>query len=186
MAGFLSYGHGYGLLQHGMIREFLLLLWSLSAHQYTRGTWTAPETRLVDPEREVISYAVPAQVAVALLVRWMLVFEQPRHDELWLLRAVPRSWFAIGEQVVVQDAPTRWGRVSVSAIASTTHVRVGVRIAGVAPATVRVAIRLPPGERIAAATTVDGTALRFDADGEWVELSPGATDIELVVLRSAS
>ncbi len=64
MAGFLSYGHGYGLLQHGMIREFLLLLWSLSAHQYTRGTWTAPETRLVDPEREVISYAVPAQVAV--------------------------------------------------------------------------------------------------------------------------
>jgi hypothetical protein len=45
IAGFLTYGHGYGLLQHDFIREFLLTFYGTMAHQYTRGTWTAPETR---------------------------------------------------------------------------------------------------------------------------------------------
>ena len=45
LAGFLSYGHAYGLLQHDLVREYLLELYALSAHQYTRGSWTAPERR---------------------------------------------------------------------------------------------------------------------------------------------
>lgn len=48
VAGFLSYGHAYRLLQHELIREYVLMLYSLMAHQYTRGTWTAPETRNFD------------------------------------------------------------------------------------------------------------------------------------------
>ena len=75
--GFLSYGHGYGLLQHDFTREYLLLLYSLMAHQYTRGTWTAPETRLLDPKRFAAPYCTPAQMTVPLLTRWMLVFEEP-------------------------------------------------------------------------------------------------------------
>jgi hypothetical protein len=36
MAGFLSYGHGYGLIQYDMIRQALLMFYSDMAHQYTR------------------------------------------------------------------------------------------------------------------------------------------------------
>jgi len=46
VAGFLAYGHAYGLIQHDMNREALLLLYSIMAHQYTRGTWTA--TQFID------------------------------------------------------------------------------------------------------------------------------------------
>ena len=37
IAGFLLYGHFYGLVQHDMIREALLTMYSDLAHQYTRG-----------------------------------------------------------------------------------------------------------------------------------------------------
>lgn len=105
LAGFLSYGHAYGLLQYDMVREFLLELYSLSAHQYTRGTWTAPETRRIDPTLAAAPYAVPAQLAVPMLLRWALVFEQPDSSVLWLCKAVPRDWLADGREVAVSDAP---------------------------------------------------------------------------------
>src|SRR5262249_25070828 len=92
MAGFLSYGHAYGLLQYDFVREYLLELYSLSAHQYTRGTWTAPETRRIDPTQSTAPYCVPAQLCVPLLVRWMLAFEEPNSDTLWLCKAAPREW----------------------------------------------------------------------------------------------
>ena len=34
---------GFGLLQHDLIPEFLLNMFSYSAHGYTRGTWSTPE-----------------------------------------------------------------------------------------------------------------------------------------------
>jgi len=110
LAGFLSYGHGYGLLQHDRRREFLLELWSLCAHQYTRGSWTAPETRRIDPALPAAGYAVPAQLAVPMLVKWMLVFEDPLDEVLWLGRGVPDTWLEVGFEV--RNAPTRWGPVS--------------------------------------------------------------------------
>jgi hypothetical protein len=64
IAGFLSYGHGYGLIQHDMIREALLLTYSVMAHQYTRGTWTAPETRNLLGDGTAAPYCTPAQLVV--------------------------------------------------------------------------------------------------------------------------
>jgi hypothetical protein len=114
MAGFLSYGHAYGLLQYDMVREFLLELYSLSAHQYTRGTWTAPETRRLDPAAPTAPYCVPAQLSVPLLVRWMLAFEDPRSETLWLCKATPREWLEDGKVVAASGIPTRWGMVGFS------------------------------------------------------------------------
>jgi hypothetical protein len=62
IAGFLSYGHGYSLIQHDMIREALLLTYSTMAHQYTRGTWTAPETRNLLGDGNAAPYCTPAQL----------------------------------------------------------------------------------------------------------------------------
>ena len=69
LGGFLSYGHAYGLLQHDLVREYLLELYALSAHQYTRGSWTAPETRRIDPTLPAAPYCVPAQLSVPMLLR---------------------------------------------------------------------------------------------------------------------
>jgi hypothetical protein len=112
VAGFLTYGHAYGLLQHDLVPEFLLALYGLAAHQYTRGTWTAPETRSLNLGVNAAPYCVPAQLTVPMLLRWMLVWEDPRSDTLWLCKGVPQHWFAAGQRIAAEDVPTRWGRVS--------------------------------------------------------------------------
>jgi hypothetical protein len=100
------------LLQHDHVREFLLELYSLSAHQYTRGTWTAPETRRVDPKLSAAPYCVPAQLSVPMLLRWLLAFEDPNSDTLWLCKAAPREWFEDGQTIAVSALPTRWGKIA--------------------------------------------------------------------------
>ena len=52
-----------------------------------------------------------AQQTIPLLVRWMLVFEDPDADRLYLGRALPQKWVASGKPIAVDQAPTRWGRV---------------------------------------------------------------------------
>jgi hypothetical protein len=111
VAGFLAYGHGYGLIQHDYIREALLLTYSLAAHQYTRGTWLAPETRQVIRDVDAAPYCTPAQLAVPMLLKWLLVFEDPNSETLWLGKGIPRDWLLDGKTVSVLHAPTRWGGV---------------------------------------------------------------------------
>ncbi len=111
LAGFLSYGHGYGLVQHDMTREALLLLYAIMAHQSTRGTWTAPETRPVFTDDPAAPYCTPAQLVVALLTRWMLVFEDPMSDTVWFGKAMPRDWLEDGNTISAESVPTKWGRV---------------------------------------------------------------------------
>ena len=103
MAGFLSYGHGYGLVQHDMIREALLMTYSDMAHQYTRGTWTAPETRSIVPDQGLAPYCTPAQLVVALMTKWLLVFEDPQSETLWLGKGLPRDWLKDGKVTRVED-----------------------------------------------------------------------------------
>ena len=112
LAGFLSYGHAYGLLQYDFVRDYLLELYSLSAHQYTRGTWTAPETRRIDPTLTAAPYCVPAQLSVPLLVRWMLAFEDPNSHTLWFCKATPREWLRDGSGLAASAIPTRWARLA--------------------------------------------------------------------------
>jgi len=110
--GFLAYGHAFGLLQHDLVREYLLTLYSLAAHHYTRGSWTASETRNLDPNQYTAPYCAPAQMTVPLLLRWMLVCEDPATNTLWLAKATPRQWLQAGQTIAVTNAPTRWGKVS--------------------------------------------------------------------------
>ena len=126
LAGFLSYGHGYGLIQHDMTREALLLLYSVMAHQFTRGTWTAPETRPVFLDDPAAPYCTPAQLVVALLTRWMLVFEDPMSETLWIGKAMPREWLEDGKAISAENVPTKWGRVGFSV---TSHLKEGKIVA---------------------------------------------------------
>jgi hypothetical protein len=174
--GFLSYGHGYGLLQHDFTREYLLLLYSLMAHQYTRGTWTAPETRLVDSKRFAAPYCSPAQMVVPLLTRWMLVFEEPASDTLWLAKGTPRAWLEDGQTIAVSRAPTPWGRLSFSLH---SHLQAGKVEASLelpsAPPAVRVKLRLrvPEGHQIRSVTANGKRWEQFDAAEETVTVPSG-------------
>lgn len=173
MAGFLSYGHAYGLLQHDFVREYLLTLYSLAAHHYTRGTWTAPETRRLDPKEFAAPYCTPAQMTAPLLIRWMLVFEDPASETLWLAKGTPRDWLEDGKDMSVFDAPTRWGRLG---FAIHSHLRKGNITASMdlpprpKTALVKLRLRVPDGNQIQS-VTVNGTPWsEFDPKEETVTL----------------
>ena len=175
MAGFLSYGHGYGLIQIDRIREALLLTYSLMAHQYTRGTWLAPETRRAMSAGDSAPYCSPAQLAVPLLVRWLLVFEDPESETLWLGRGLPRDWLAPGKSTAASAVPTRWGRVGFEINSQLQRniilARVNLPAGGVA-ATTQLRLRAPLGARLQAVTVNGRDWPHFDAASELVSFAP--------------
>jgi hypothetical protein len=193
LAGFLSYGHAYGLLQYDLQRDFLLALYGIMAHQYTRGTWTAPETRNIDPSGSPVQgpyywgapsasfepsagpYCVPAQLVVPMMTRWMLAFEDPQSETLWLAKVTPRSWLEDNKSVSVRNSPTRWGRISFS-IASTLsahRVNAEIQLPSAFAASVKLRLRLPEGHRIQSVTVNDKPWIKFDPEEETVTLPPG-------------
>ena len=176
LAGFLSYGHGYGLIQHDMIREALLMMYSDMAHQYTRGTWTAPETRNVLFDRPATPYCTPSQLVVPLMTRWLLAFEDPESDTLWIGKALPRKWLEDGKTTSVSAIPTRWGRVGFS-IAS--HIKAGQISVDLSlpssgfTATTVVRLRAPDGARIKSVTKNGKKWNQFDVQNETITLPAG-------------
>ena len=176
LAGFLSYGHGYGLIQHDRTREALLMMYSVMAHQYTRGTWTAPETRPVFLDDPAAPYCTPAQLVVALMTKWILVFEDPMSETLWLGKAVPRKWLNDGKTVSILAAPTRWGRVGFSMV---SHLNQGEIVATVELPSERFGavtkIRLrTPGHRLLKSVSVNGKGWSgFDSGEETVTIPAG-------------
>ena len=145
----------------------------MSAHQYTRGTWTAPETRRIDPAETSAPYCVPAQLAVPLLVRWMLVFEEPNSETLWLCKATPREWLKDGKTVSATDVPTRWGKVGFEIRSHLDEGRIEValdlpREGG--PHETKLRLRVP-GEKPIAAVTIDGKPWKdFDVKNETINV----------------
>lgn len=183
LAGFLSYGHGYGLIQHEMIREALLLLYSHMAHQYTRGTWTAPETRSILPDQGIAPYCTPAQLVVALLTKWLLVFEDPQSETVWLGKAAPREWLEDGKRITVENAPTRWGRLHLkitSQIASGS-IAAQLKLPPGFAATTKLRLRAPKNASLKSVTLNGKAWHNFDARSETITIPPGGTHLFRVV-----
>ena len=107
--GFISYGYAQALLRLDRIEEYILFLYSHRYHDHSRGSWTAGEVSGINGGGAI--FCIPAQQTIPLLMRWMLVFEDPDADRLYLGRAVPRTWVAAGKPIGIEQAPTRWGRV---------------------------------------------------------------------------
>ena len=126
---FIDAGWGFGLLQTDLIQRFLLYYFTVSSHAMTRGTFTAPECTQLDRSiAHTDSYCAPSQALLPLLTKWMLVFDDPATQTLWLGKAVPRVWLSPGERVSVQRAPTRYGRVSLTIVAAVSTVDVNVTL----------------------------------------------------------
>jgi hypothetical protein len=175
LAGFLSYGHGYGLIQHDMIREALLMMYSDMAHQYTRGTWTAPETRNVLIDRPAAPYCTPAQLVVSLMTRWLLVFEDPQSETLWLGKAVPRAWLEDGKSTSVSDAPTRWGRVGylIESHMKARNITAKVQLPSAFPAVTKLRLRAPENAKIKSVILNGKSWTQFNPDEETITIPAG-------------
>jgi len=174
MAGFLAYGHAYGLIQHDMTREALLLLYSIMAHNYTRGTWLAPETRPTFDTSSAAPYCTPAQLVVTMITKWMLVFEDPVSETLWLGKATPRAWLEDGKTISVTEAPTRWGRVgySITSHLKQRNIKAELHFGKNFPAPIKLRLRTP-GNLPLKSATVNGEAwTRFSADEETISIPP--------------
>jgi hypothetical protein len=185
MAGFLSYGHGYGLIQADRIRDALLMTYSIMAHQYTRGMWLAPETRRLAKGESASAYCSPAELSMPLVTRWLLAFEDPRDDLLWLAKGMPRQWLAAGTTIAIDRIPTRWGRVGyrLEPRGSAIHATLDLPDRGIP--SVRLRLR-HPNERRLRAVTIDGRSIlagSFDADT--VTLPPMAKGRVEIVARFA-
>jgi hypothetical protein len=177
VAGFLTYGHGFGLLQHDFVREYLLTLYSLAAHQYTRGTWTGPETRPLDPKQFAAPYCTPAQCGAPLMVRWMLVFDDPATGVLWLAKGTPRSWLEDGKTISVTDAPTRWGPVGFIINSQLAQRRVECAVTlppRASQAQIKLRLRVPEGNRMQSVTVAGKPWTSFAPQEEALTLPVGA------------
>jgi len=174
--GFISYGYAQALLRLDRIEEYILFLYAHRYHDHSRGSWTAGEVSGITGDGAL--FCIPAQQTIPLLVRWMLVFEDPDEETLYFGRAIPRDWTASGKAIAIEQAPTRWGRVDFKLV------RDGERrfVANIAlpnqrelPKTLHVSFRLPSGNALAS-LTVNGKSIlpggqlkdaaRFATNGE--------------------
>lgn len=185
LAGFLAYGHGYGLIEIDRVRDALLMMYSDMAHQYTRGSWLAPETRRPFPPEDAAPYCTPSQLVVTLMTRWLLVFEDPQAETLWLGKALPRAWLADGKTTRVARAPTRWGRIGYVLSSHFARGVIDARVSlppGGIDAETRLRMRAPDGARMQSVRMNGKPWSVFDATAETVTLParmPGNVDVEV-------
>jgi hypothetical protein len=102
---------------------------------------------------------------------------------LELAYATPRAWLRSG-RIVVRRAPTSFGRLSYSIDAREPSIRVWVNVPDRnAPSTLRLRLRLPGGERIAAVTLGGKPFHSFDPNTGTIDLSGLTGHLELTVAR---
>lgn len=112
--GFIAYGFAEMLLRLDRIEEYLLFCYGHRYHDHSPGSWTAGEVAGLGPGKP--TFCIPAQQTIPCLVRWMLAIEDHDEDRLYLAKGVPRSWVASGQPIGIDQAPTRWGRVSLNLV----------------------------------------------------------------------
>jgi len=118
------------------IREFLLNFYAYITYDLVPGVWTGYEEFSLDP---MVGQAPPGRsnlkhswwpkwktrmtpgyeqtrvsANIPELARFILVQAERDRDLLWLGRAIPRHWLTEGKQTVLGNAPTRWGKLSLT------------------------------------------------------------------------
>jgi hypothetical protein len=147
-----SYGFAHSLLQHDLCEQFLLHYFAVSAHSYTRGTFTTPESSdMANRDLAPAQYTAAGVMLAPTYLKWMICFEEPQTRTLWLGKAVPRDWLVAGEAPLVANrATTRYGRISLS-----------LEVAAGATYAVKANVTLPPS--FVTAPPAGGIRLRIRA-----------------------
>ncbi len=157
--GFISYGYAQALLRLDRIDEYLLFLYSHRYHDHSRGSWTAGEVSGITGDGAL--FCIPAQQTIPLLLRWMLLFEDPDGERLYFGRALPRHWVGSGRMIGIEQAPTQWGRVDYRLEphgANQLIATIGLPRSGHLPQELQVTFRVPRGRSLQG-LTVNGRAV---------------------------
>jgi hypothetical protein len=167
--GFISYGYAQMLLRLDRIEEFLLFLYSHRFHDHTPGSWTAGE--VADITGGDALFCIPAQQTIPLLLRWMLVLEDSDLERLHFGKGLPREWGVSGKPISIEQAPTRWGRVSYSLRTDSTAKRITAHVtlahAG-SPREIAVKLRMPVGLTVSAVSVNGRSATLAGPHGDTV------------------
>jgi hypothetical protein len=125
-------------------------------------------------------YKIPDEAKFVNRVRDALVREDP--DTLWLAGGAPRRWLAPGEKIEVRAAPTYFGPVSYSIVASDAGVEARVELPSRNPyKTAWLVVRAPATKHIQS-VEIDGKVWSdFDAAEERIRLplQPGAMRVSV-------
>ena len=172
--------------------QLVLSLYGSLAAAMTPGTFVSGEGATVAPlsgARRRAMYLPPNSASNAAFLetlRLMLVHETSARDGnphgLELAFATPRAWLRPGRRIVARRAPTSFGPVSFTIDSRARSVHVSLDVPDRAPLrTLRLRLRLPPGNRMTDAA-LDGRPFhRIDPRAETIDLSGQAGNLELVV-----
>jgi hypothetical protein len=169
----------------------VLSLYGHLAAAMTRGTFVSGESASVAPlhgRRYRTMFLPPngtSNAAFLETLRLTLVHETTgRHGDpagLELAYATPRAWLEAGKRILVRSAPTSFGPVSFSIRVTERTVRASIDVpAQIALRSLRLRLRLPPGQRLST-ITLGGRPYRAPRAGEeTIVLPPRAEHLELV------
>jgi hypothetical protein len=180
--GFVSYGYAQALLRLDRVEEYILCLYAHRYHAHSRGSWTAGEVTGITGGGAI--FCIPAQQTIPLLLRWMLVFEDSDAQVLHFGKAIPKEWIATGKPIAIENAPTRYGRVSYRLEArGSGALRATVQLSAskIQPKELHVRFRIPSGKTLSD-VTVNGKKASFDGQQhETVVIAPnGERNFEVV------
>jgi hypothetical protein len=124
-SNFMSHGTLAGRIRQEDYRPFLLTLYALCCYTMDSGSRYSPEDAMLpggypgDGSPFGWSAVVNSELQAALGLRWLLCYEEHDRDIVHLQKAAPKSWFAQGERIQVQNCPTRYGPISWTTTAAT-------------------------------------------------------------------
>jgi len=169
--------------------QLVLSLYGQLAIGMTQDTYVSGEAVSVVPQGDAYyrkTYMPPnsgANSAFLETLRLMLVHERHGSDEvprgLDLAFSTPRAWLGIGKTIEVRDALTSFGRLSFTVARTGSIVEASIEPPSPPPASLRLRLRLPAGERLAS-VRLGGRPVRFDRRSGTIDLSGRRGPIELV------
>ena len=164
-------GYFENLLARGEIEKALLILYSNLAYGLTQDCFqTVERIHVSDANYAPFQPNASGNGRLLDMLRRMVIDDQ-EPGALWLLRGCPRRWFAAGQSIVVEDAPTFYGKMALRTEATDDTVVIDVEPpAGGAAVDLRVVVR-HPGRTAPKSVTVNG--------------APGTMEQETVVLPQA-
>jgi len=158
-----TWHYARGLLDVDDVAGYLMTFYGHLAHHHSRGNWASYEQVWIRPEAGALrshhgraEQVVPCQVMGPIMLKHMLVDEQPDEEVLHLLRACPRAWLASLQGVQACDVPTRWGPISLCTRCEGGELTVDIEAGFSQGAPERVVLRVPVGPEALAAVKVNG------------------------------
>lgn len=173
VGGFLNYGAAYSRLQFDLPRQFILFYYADMSHIYSPGTWTAVESAKLDGTQGG-PYATPSEDTIPVFTKWMLLFQEPETNVLWLAKATPRIWLQEGKTIGVSGAPTRFGTVGYQLHSDIDRNKVSavIHLPANYDATTKLRLRVPEGKKMQSVTVNGKPWTNFSAGDEVVTIPP--------------